>query len=248
MLIGNFINLIITFTTYIIFWWVLITSASGLLPGNISNWNIGEAIVLLGFAEFAFSLNSLSFFGTISLSDKIAEQGLENDLVLPANPLILILARETQPIEGFSGLILALFLIFGSIIYFRLNFSLFGFIVSVFVLIFANAIFGYIDIVFIVASFWFGKMEALEHILSRVYVKFIRIPLNIFSFPIIIFFIFIYPLFYLATFPAMLTLGFISLYDMFIITVIIFFLFIIWDKFCRYLWNKGLENYQPVNG
>ena len=248
MLIGNIINLLITFSTYIIFWWVLITSANGLLPGNISNWTMGEALVLLGYAEFAFSLYSVSFFGTVTLSDKIAEEGIENDLVRPIDPLFLILARETQPIEGVSGLILSLFLIFGSIFYFQLGFSLIGFLFSLVILFFANLVFGYISIIFIVGAFWFGKMDTLDKILSRVYVKFIRIPLNIFNFSIIIFFIFIYPLFYLATFPSLLTLGLISYPDMFFLTLLLFLLLIIWDKFCRFLWNKGLENYQTVNG
>lgn len=248
MIIGTVVNMVITFAVYAGFWIVVLSqAANSSLFGSLGKWGLGETIVLLSFAEMAFALDNLTFYGLYSLDSYTTEYGLEYELVKPIDPIFSIMGKESEPLEGVVGLSLSFLMFVGAVMAYHLNVGVINFLSGAFALILGNILMGMVTISLSSASLFVGKLESLNSLLSAFYTEFIRAPLDVFP-SLFRIFCYVFPLIFVATIPAMLALGMLSCEQTLLTFVAEALLIVFWNRVSYVSWKRALKRYTPTGG
>lgn len=247
MLPGTIVSSFITFLTYIIFWLIIFDNVPSFSDDMIGEWTQGDILVLIGFAQISSGISMAIFMGVTEISNYVTEYGLEDVLIFPMHPILYIVAYNFYPfglLTSFFGLIL---IVISAMIY-NIPIYLMGFLLGLMILILGNVAIYLIYGIISSFGFWLGKLTKVEELIDKGANSFDQIPTTILPPGVFIFFSYIYPIFFLSTYPTILAtkIGIWSefLTQLLILPVLIGLLVIIQSR----VFSRGLRRYKSIGG
>ena len=247
VLVGTAVNTVLTLVSYLVLW-TAILSNTHVFQGDYGTWDIGMIVLLVGFSELAFAVDSLLTYGLALIPGIIHEEGLEAYSIYPVSTLSVILGRYSEPIDGFAGLLVSSSFITASHLVLGTPLSLKGLILGLVLLSLGLLILSSVYLLVAALSFRLGLIEAPVDLVTSIYTSFSRVPHDIYPHPLRAFLTFIIPVALLSTYPALLTAGSLNPVDVLSLLASATLLALLMVLLAFQAWRRGRGVYEPVGG
>lgn len=222
-----------------ILFWVIIGDAGFVVEG----WTQADIFVFVAFSEFFFGLDNAVFSMTSRFWYVIYAGGLDVLLTKPQDPRIRFLLLNTD----FLGILTAFLSCIILLLLSGKKLMLTEILLGMFFVILANVVLALIRQTLSYAAFWQGKMEAVCEF-SDSLTRFNKYPLVIMPKLLRRVFQCVVPFYFFSTFSAELVNGFLSTAMLFKGFAMLIVCGGIWWYIHSYVWKRGLQRYESIQG
>ncbi len=219
--------------------WYIIQEAGFTMEG----WGYRDIVVFLAFSELFYGLDGAVFTYASRFWMYVHGGVLDNTLTRPMDSRVRFLLLNVD----YIGIILS-FVEFTVLLLFAGNgLHVIGILFGILVVVGANLILALIRLCASYLAFWHGKMSAVSEI-SDCLTSFNKYPLTILPKPLVYVFQFVFPFYFFSTFSAEIVCFPIGTTELVISGAGFLFLMALWSAANQFLWEKGLERYESING
>jgi len=225
--------IIIVFLLNILFWKIIFGNSE-----MVMGWVFEDAILLVYFVFLSFIIYDLFHYSAQEGFNRIKFGGFDRYLLYPVNPIFNLYFRQLLIYIAFSEFIVVVPLFFYLLNYFSFEILLIGSIMSIFGAMIL-LLFGFI---IMSLTFWFTNSQYYNNLFKLV--DLINFPLTLLNKKFMLIFVFIFPLIFMATFPAEFVRGNFEWkwiwYELFMFGLLLIL--------AKLLWRKGLARYESGMG
>jgi ABC-2 type transport system permease protein len=198
------------------------------------------------FTEFFHVFTKIFFPVSGKLWKLIYTGKLDSYLIKPVEPFMLLNTLNLR-LENIFNLIPSVLWILVLINYYKIKLDVLSFIIALLFNFVAVFVYSLIQMSTSTASFWFGKISAIDE-LSDSLAMLVNYPHTIFPFFIRIFMITLLPFGYASTVPAFVTLKLKYIGTFSALAIGAAFTIILWVTIFKILWKFGIKKYNSYGG
>ena len=211
---------------------------------ELSGWSLNQIFVFVAYSELFFSFES-SIFGICSRFWNVVYSGsLDVFLTKPIDCRLRFVLLNMSISSLINGIIK--FVVLLIIANYRFS-SVASFVLSIFILILAAINLGVIHFIFSYASFWIGKMDAINEVADSLRI-FNKYPLLVLPKAAQIICSIILPFYFFSTFPSQVVLEKVTLQNGVYGCLVLCITLCMWIGINGIIWKRGLMRYEGING
>ncbi|QSX05004.1 ABC-2 family transporter protein [Sedimentibacter sp. zth1] len=233
---------VISSLTYLVanlLFWYLINNTGFLIDG----WSYSDILVFIAYSELFFGLESAIFSVASRFWFVVHSGSLDVNLSRPLDPRFRFILLNMDYIKIITTFITFIVIILIS----KQKINIFMHVLGILIVMVSNFILMLIRFTMSYMSFWFGKMDAISE-LADCLTWFNKYPLTIMPNIIKIVFKILLPFYFFSTFSTEAVLNKLTMQTAIIGCLGLISNIIIWIVINNYVWKKGREKYESING
>jgi len=225
--------------TFFMFWAVILASSNG-----FAGWGLKEFLIVFALESYFTALVISFAYAGLYMYERIHNAELDSFLTKPAQPWLLAIVKGIEPsFAGFISGTAALALAFTQ----GISMQPLALLLGLFMVLLGVAITALFGLSLATLSFWLGRMDSLESVFESFW-SFGGKPASIFPIGLQVLTAFTFPFIFIQTIPTMAILDKIPVQEMLLFILAEFIVLIAWIFAFKFLWKKGLRNYESGGG